>query len=145
MKLLVTGAFGDLGRAVIDLARERGHTLTVFDRPSLRTRLLAHRLRRSAGAGAVRVVWGDIRDAEAVGRAVEGQDAVFHAAAILAPASERAPELAHAVNVDGTRHVLSRSPMGPTRWSTTRKSLSIRRFVFLYYRPNVAILQRSTS
>lgn len=54
-------------------------------------------------AGAA-VVWGDLRDREAVRAAVSGCSAVFHVAARYSLWGS--PEEFHQVNVEGTRHVL---------------------------------------
>src|SRR5712692_781552 len=50
-------------------------------------------------------VFGDVRDADLVRRAVAGRDIVFHSAGVVAVSG---PALArmHAVHVAGTRHVL---------------------------------------
>src|SRR3954468_15313233 len=54
----------------------------------------------------VRVVEGDIRDAAARADALEGAAAVVHLAAIVGdPACARDPELAHEVNVEGSRNI----------------------------------------
>jgi len=52
------------------------------------------------------VVWGDVRDPAAVGRLLEGADVVFHLAA-HARAWAANPEDFEAINVEGTRHVVS--------------------------------------
>ncbi len=75
--------------------------MVAFDVPSRHNRRVARRF-----AGRVETVWGDIRSAEDVAACVERCDAIVHNAGILAPASERHPELAHAVNVVGTRHLI---------------------------------------
>jgi nucleoside-diphosphate-sugar epimerase len=54
----------------------------------------------------IEVVKGDITDAGAVRRAVDGVDAVIHLAAMLPPASERDRARTFAVNVDGTSHLV---------------------------------------
>jgi dTDP-L-rhamnose 4-epimerase len=76
VRLLVTGGAGFIGSAIVDLALERGHEVRVLD--SLRADV--------HGADPVidpRVdfVRADVRDADAVGRALEGVDVVCHQAA----------------------------------------------------------------
>jgi nucleoside-diphosphate-sugar epimerase len=53
------------------------------------------------------VVWGDVRDADAVHRACDGVEAVVHLAAVIPPASEERPDAARAVNVTGTANVVA--------------------------------------
>lgn len=89
-RVLVTGASGMLGGAVADLLASRGWDVTVMQR-------------RSAG-GRHRESLGDIRDAEAVLRAVRGQDAVVHLAAkvdVVGPWMDFVQ-----INVGGTRNVI---------------------------------------
>lgn len=89
-RVLVTGASGMLGGAVADLLAERGWDVTVMQR-----RTAGRRHRESLG---------DIRDAEAVARAVRGQDAVVHLAAkvdVVGPWRDFVD-----VNVRGTRRVI---------------------------------------
>jgi nucleoside-diphosphate-sugar epimerase len=54
----------------------------------------------------VAITWGDIRNQEQVASLVHAVDAVVHLAAIIAPFSEHNPDLAYAVNVEGTEHIL---------------------------------------
>ena len=98
--VLVTGAFGNVGRSTVRALKSLGCTVRAFEAPN---RAFA---RNAAGLG-VEAVAGDVRDPAAVGRALEGMDAVIHLAAIIPPAAEDRPDLARSVNVDGTRAVLS--------------------------------------
>ncbi|MEC7098659.1 MAG: NAD-dependent epimerase/dehydratase family protein, partial [Candidatus Thermoplasmatota archaeon] len=77
MKTLVTGGAGFIGARCAALALESGHEVTVLDDLStgLRSRLDAL---EAAGA---RIELGDVRDANARARALEGIDAVIHLAA----------------------------------------------------------------
>jgi UDP-glucose 4-epimerase len=68
MKVLITGAGGNLGRVVAPALVEAGHTPRLFDFRSLQSE---HEFAQ-----------GDIRDAGDVARAAEGVDAVVHAAAL---------------------------------------------------------------
>ncbi|MFK5688819.1 NAD-dependent epimerase/dehydratase family protein [Ornithinimicrobium sp. LYQ92] len=89
-RVLVTGASGMLGGAVADLLATRGWEVTVMQR-------------RTAG-GRHRETLGDVRDPEAVQRAVRGQDAVVHLAAkvdVVGPWRDFVD-----VNVRGTRRVI---------------------------------------
>ena len=102
MRVLVTGAFGTLGRATVRAAAAEGLQVRGFDVPTTRNRRAAGRL-----GGQIEVMWGDVRDPACVAAAVAGQDGVIHDAALLPPTTERNPTIAQAVNVEGTRNVLN--------------------------------------
>lgn len=107
--IMITGAFGNVGRSAIAAALEEGHDLTAFDRPSRANLAYAKSLaaRPAKGKeGSFRFVAGDIRDAKAVEGALQGQEALIHLAAIIPPAADKAPELARDVNIGGTERVL---------------------------------------
>lgn len=103
MKVLLTGAFGALGSLVAEQLLERGHDVVAFDVPNDANRKVA---RGFTGSGSFSVTWGDVRDAEPIGALAQAADAVVHLAALIPPFSENAPDLAHAVNVDGTENIL---------------------------------------
>jgi nucleoside-diphosphate-sugar epimerase len=86
----------------------------VFEVQNRRTQKLA----RKYGRQKVRVLFGDLRKAEDVSRAVVGQDIVLHLAAILPPVSDAHPDLCQAVNVGGTANLI-----GALQASTTKAAL----------------------
>jgi nucleoside-diphosphate-sugar epimerase len=55
-----------------------------------------------------------VRDPEMGRRAAAGQDAVLHLAALIPPAADRFPELAHSVNVGGTANLIAACRELPT-------------------------------
>jgi dihydroflavonol-4-reductase len=91
MRALVTGASGFVGRHVVSALVARGASVRAFDR-------------RPAPSSDVEFVAGDVLDADAVGRALEGCDALFHLAAVYSYA-RRDTALMESVNVEGTRVV----------------------------------------
>lgn len=99
MRIFVTGGTGFVGGVVVRKLRERLEDVVALVRtPSSAPRLEA--------LGAT-LVQGDLDDADALRRGVEGADAVIHAAAVYRvgiPKEER--ERMHAVNVAGTERVL---------------------------------------
>ena len=108
MHILVTGAFGNIGQAVLDALLLHGHRVTAFDTPTRRNRRAARRYRQR-----VHVRWGDIRDPATVAQAVAGQDVVVHLAFVIpnlsatGRGSEEAPDWAYEVNVGGARTLVT--------------------------------------
>jgi len=104
VRVLVTGGAGFIGSHTVDLLLSSGHEVVVLDDLSSgrRENLLAH-----LGKPGLTFLRGDILDPEAVGRALEGVEAVIHEAAqISVPLSFEKPELTREVNVVGTRLLL---------------------------------------
>ncbi|HVV76755.1 MAG TPA: SDR family NAD(P)-dependent oxidoreductase [Mycobacteriales bacterium] len=104
MRVLVTGGTGYVGAHTVAALVDAGHDV----------RLLVRRPERVAATiGALGVdtekldlVEGDMVDADAVGHAVNGVDAVVHAAAVVAALDRKHAEAALHVNVDGARTVI---------------------------------------
>ena len=98
--VLVTGAFGLVGPAVVDqlLADGRRVVATDIDTPDNRKKA---RLARSSGAD---VVWADLTDAGAVQRLLQNTEpcAVVHLAAVIPPFCYARRALAREVNVGAT-------------------------------------------
>ncbi len=92
MRVLVTGATGYLGRAIVRALRQREHTTVAFAR------------RASSSDLGGECIDGDVTDAQAVDRAVANCHAVCHAAALVA-IWRRDPGDFDRVNIEGTRHV----------------------------------------
>ena len=105
MKALVTGASGFIGSHVVTALASGGASVRALDH------------RRTAPGGlpeGVEFVNGDVLDPDAVRRAVEGCDAVFHLAAVYSYARGETA-LMEAVNVRGTTTVLDAAVRGPRR------------------------------
>ncbi|HLX63223.1 MAG TPA: NAD-dependent epimerase/dehydratase family protein [Planctomycetota bacterium] len=94
MKALVTGGGGFLGRAIVELLVSRGD----------RVRVLARNRYPDVEALGAECVQGDIRSEPDCVGACMGMDAVFHAAALPGIWGDR--KLFHAINVQGTRHII---------------------------------------
>ncbi len=107
MRILVTGAFGNVGRSTVQELVRQGHTVRCFD---LKTRL-NEKVTRAFGRQ-VEVVWGDLRRREDLIAAVRDQEAVIHLAFIIPKLSvtgfesEEHPDWAREINVGGTRNLI---------------------------------------
>ena len=103
MKILITGAFGNIGKAVMEESHLQGHELIVFEVENKKTRKDARKYRRIVRS----VVFGDIRNFGDVKRAVQDCEAVIHLAAIIPPASKKRRELTIDVNYGGTVNLIN--------------------------------------
>ncbi len=90
---LVTGGSGYFGLLLVDNLLRAGHRVRVFDINDAEDR-----------PDEVEFIQGDIRDAEAVGRACEGARVVYHNVALVPLAKDKAAFWS--VNRDGTRVLL---------------------------------------
>ncbi len=100
MRVIVFGATGGLGSAVVTQALQGGHDVTAFVRSAAKVRTTHDRLR---------IAQGDILDGEAVASAVKGQAGVISA---LGPA---AGTPAGTLISDGTRHIIEGMRHGGVR------------------------------
>ena len=107
MKVLVTGAFGNIGAYTLTELLKAGHEVSAFDLKNRANTRTASRFKRR-----VKIFWGDIRQLEEIQHAVAGQDVVIHMAAVIPHLSitgvnsEDRPDFAESVNVGGTRNVI---------------------------------------
>jgi len=100
MRLLITGAFGNIGREALRELRRRGHEVRTLGHPRKTSLRLAYQYRAEP-------LWGEVNDAEMVWRAVRGQDAVIHLAAVHGPEADADPGRARTVNLEGTQRLMS--------------------------------------
>jgi nucleoside-diphosphate-sugar epimerase len=105
--ILVTGAFGQVGRRCAQILLDRGRTVVATDLRTDKTFAAAAEL--SEGAGKLIPAYVDLLDGEAVRDLVvtHRPDAIIHLAAIVSPPSYRNPGLARRVNVGGTENLLA--------------------------------------
>lgn len=103
-KVCVTGATGTMGMATM---RELCRRLDRFEVVALaRNSKTNHKkLASFLALEGVRVVWGDLLNADDVARAVDGCDYVLHMGGMVSPAADYYPELTLKVNVEGARNV----------------------------------------
>lgn len=126
-KVVVTGGGGLIGSHIVDLLmtdREEGRVgeIVVLDNLTRgRMENLADAMRR----GPVEVVDGDVRDVEAVDRAIDGADLVFHLAAIRITHCAADPRLAHDVLGTGTFNVAEAAARTGVRKLVASSSASV--------------------
>lgn len=107
VKVFVTGAEGFIGAHVIESVLEDGHSVTAY--VLYNSFGTAGWLDRSnfVGRDGLRIVHGDVRDADSLQSAVAGHDVVIHLAALIAiPYSYQAPRSYIETNVIGTMNVM---------------------------------------
>lgn len=103
--VLVTGAFGQVGKRCTQLLLERGRTVVAVDLRNDKTVAAQEELRSERLIPA----YIDLLDADAVRDVVvtHRPGAIVHLAAIVSPPSYRNPGLARRVNVGGTENLLA--------------------------------------
>jgi dTDP-L-rhamnose 4-epimerase len=124
-KILITGGAGFVGSHLADELLEHGYDVRVFD--SLSAQVHGLRARRPAYlAHEVEFVRGDIRDGDAVKKAVRGIAAVYHLAATVG-VGQSMYEIANytCVNGDGTAVLLEALAQRPVRRLIVASSMSI--------------------
>jgi nucleoside-diphosphate-sugar epimerase len=101
-RYLVTGCAGFLGSWITQALVERGETVRGFDN------FETGREENIKGFfDRIDFMHGDLRDADAIGRACEGVDYILHQAALPSvPRSVKDPRTSHTANIDGTFNLL---------------------------------------
>jgi len=109
-KILLTGAFGNIGSLAIRELLSQGYHVVAFDKASDVTKKNSKKFTDTG----IEIFWGDITVKQDIASALQGVDAVIHLAGIFPPTSENFPKLSQAVNVDGTRNVVEAMEKSPT-------------------------------
>jgi nucleoside-diphosphate-sugar epimerase len=107
--VLVTGAFGQVGKRCTQILLDRGRTVVAMDLRNDNTAGVEKELAAGRHPGTLIPAYTDLLDAEAVRDLVAAHrpEAVVHLAAIVSPLSYRKPGLARKVNVGGTENLLA--------------------------------------
>lgn len=104
MRVMVTGGTGFVGAHTVAALLGAGHTPRLLIRN--RDRLAANVAPLGVDVAALDVVMGDMTDAPAVRAAIDGCDAVIHAAAVVAALNRTDADRVIELNVAGTRTVV---------------------------------------
>jgi ABC-type dipeptide/oligopeptide/nickel transport system ATPase component len=105
MKIAVTGGTGYLGAHTVKTLLEAGHSVRLLVAPGCGSEPVIPRLRE---LGALEVLDGDIRDADVVGRLLDGCDSVLHAAGVVGT-NDRLEKLMWDINAYATEAILTRA------------------------------------
>jgi UDP-glucose 4-epimerase len=120
---LITGGAGLIGSHIADgLVADGCEEIVVLDNF---TRGRLENLEPAMSSGRVRLVEGDIRDAQAVREAMKGIDIVFHEAAIRITQCAEDPRLAHDVLATGTFNILEAAVAAKVKRVVVASSASI--------------------
>jgi dihydroflavonol-4-reductase len=98
--ILVTGGTGFLGSVLVRQLLDAGESVRILRRETSKLDLLGD------ASGRVEHAVGDLTDPEALREAVRGAQVVYHTAAYVGFGGQRDAERLHAVNVEGTAHVV---------------------------------------
>jgi len=101
MKVLLTGAFGNVGLSTLKEMLNRNYNIRIFDIRTKKNKRLANKYKRD-----VEVFWGDLRNYKDVEKAISNIDVVVHVAAIIPPFADKKPKFAELVNVGGTANII---------------------------------------
>ncbi len=103
MQVLLTGAFGNIGESTLKKLINKGHSVRCFD---IKTSKNERKQRKFSKYGNFETLWGDITNLRDIKLAVKDVNAIIHLAGIIPPLSEKKPEIAYKVNVEGTRLII---------------------------------------
>ena len=112
MRILITGAFGNIGFGTLIELIDQGHDVISFDLPTKSnlkkfSQLQKELARQEISLQQLKPIWGDILDSQELDEALLSIDIVIHLAAIIPNLSEINKELATRVNVRGTERILN--------------------------------------
>ncbi|MFX1590176.1 MAG: NAD-dependent epimerase/dehydratase family protein [Promethearchaeota archaeon] len=101
MKVLLTGAFGNVGLSTLTELIKLNYYVRAFDLKTKKNQRIVNKYKNI-----IDVFWGDLRNFNEVLRAVKDIDVIIHLATIIPPLSEQNPKLAYEINVKGTNKLI---------------------------------------
>lgn len=97
-KILVTGGFGYLGGRICTFLKDKGYSITIFERKD--------NADLPSWVKDMKIVYGDITDASSFNNCFRNINSVIHLAAVNEKVCETNPRLAYLVNCLGTQNAL---------------------------------------
>ncbi|MFX1454159.1 MAG: NAD-dependent epimerase/dehydratase family protein [Promethearchaeota archaeon] len=110
MKILLTGAFGNVGLSTLTELLTRDYNIRIFELKNRKNRRIALKFKNH-----VEIIWGDLTNLKDVERAIQGCNVVIHVGAIIPPLADRYPKLAYSVNVRGTSNIIQAMETQPQK------------------------------
>lgn len=110
LKILLTGAFGNVGLSTLKELLNRNYDVRAFDIKNKRNRHLERKFKDQ-----IEINWGDLRNPKDVELAVSGCDVIIHVAAIIPPLADKKPKFAEVVNVGGTLNIIEAMKKQPQK------------------------------
>lgn len=100
--ILVTGCTGTVGSALLKLlSNNNSYQVTAFD---LKNKRSVKSLKKFKDK--ISIVYGDLCDKNAVYSVCKDKDVIIHLAALIPPKADLYPDLAYAINVQGTQNII---------------------------------------
>ncbi len=106
--VLITGAFGQVGKRCTEILLSRGRTVIATDLRTDTAAATVEELARGKHPGTLRTAYADLLDAALIGNLIAEHKpaAIIHLAGMYSPPSYRNPRLARRVNVEGTTNLV---------------------------------------
>ncbi|MCH2229485.1 MAG: NAD(P)-dependent oxidoreductase [Crocinitomicaceae bacterium] len=101
MRVLITGATGNIGIEILKKLSPLDHEITILARRSKKNTKALKQFKN------VKIIYGDITSQEDVNQACKNQDYALHLAAVIPPLVDEKPALADKVNLEGTRNIIN--------------------------------------
>lgn len=101
MKILLTGAAGNVGFETLKKLIDKNYEVTVLELDNKKTRQ-----KLKSFQDKIKIFYGSINDKNLIMKLVENQDVIIHLAAIIPPLADKNPLLARQVNFYGTLNIV---------------------------------------
>jgi len=110
LKVLLTGAFGNVGKFTLQELLKKGCKVRVIELKTSANENIYKKFKSD-----IEIIWGDITNKKDVERAVANQDVVIHLAFVIPSLTEKEPNWTWEINVEGTRNLLNAMRVLPSK------------------------------